>query len=132
MQVKYYAEDDACLLITDRRGSTGGTLREDFRVILEFADDNDGRESITRVDILDVSRFLPLCPEKGYSADTDVLTLGDEPSGPFRTVECGDFVGYWQEFDDGSEWDIVALDIRQASKHLAPAIAGIRQDTDTA
>ena len=121
MQVKYYAEDDALIIIVNRRGPSGGTLRDDFRVILDFED--KGIENVTRIDILDVSRFLPLSAERGYDAHADTLTLGDKPTADYRVVDNGDFVSYRQWFDDGSEWDVVAVDIRQASVHLAPVIA---------
>ena len=127
MKVKYYAEDDALLIIANEQGRSGGTVRDDFRVILDFVD--EGSEDVTRIDILDVSRFLPLDAERGYDADTDTLTLGDkpEPDADFRLVDNGDFVSYRQWFDDGSEWDVVAVDLRRASVHLAPALAARSQ-----
>ncbi len=127
MQVKYYSEDDALIIIADPHGRSGGTLRDDFRVILDFAD--AGIEDVTRIDILDLSRFLPLSAGRGYDADTDTLTLGDKPDedADYRVVDNGDFVSYRQWFDDGSGWDIVAVDLRQASKHLAPALASLAQ-----
>ena len=72
---------------------------------------------------MDVSRFLPLSAERGYDADTDTLTLGDKPDADYRVVDNGDFVSYRQWFDDGSEWDVVAVDLRRASVHLAPVLA---------
>lgn len=127
MLVKYYAEDDALIIIANQLGRSGGTLRDDFGVILDFADESS--EDVTRIDILNVSRFLPLSAERGYDADTDTLTLGDKPDAEadYRVVDNGDFVSYRQWFDDGSGWDIVAVDIRQASKYLAPALAALAQ-----
>ena len=125
MEVKYYQEEDVLLIIKYRRGRSGGTLRDDFWVIFTFED--VGNENITRVDIHDVSRFLPLRAERGYDASTDTLTLGDKPAADFRVVDNGDFVSYRQWFDDGSEWDVVAVDLRQASVHLAPVIAAHAQ-----
>ncbi len=121
MPVKYYAEDDALIIIANQGGLSGGTLRDDFRVILDFADESS--DDVTRIDIMDVSRFLPLSAERGYDADTDTLTLGDKPDADYRVVDNGDFVSYRQWFDDGSEWDVVAVDLRRASVHLAPVLA---------
>lgn len=123
MQVKYYPEDDALLMIVAHGGRSGGALRDDFGVILTFED--VGVENVVRVDVLNVSWYLPLSAERGYAADTDTLTLGDKPDADadYRVVDNGDFVSYRQWFDDGSGWDIVAVDLRQASKHLAPALA---------
>ena len=67
--------------------------------------------------------------ERGYDAATDTLTLGDKPDAgaDYRVVDNGDFVSYRQWFDDGSGWDIVAVDLRQASIHLAPVLAALAQ-----
>ena len=127
MQVRYYAEDDALVISGTRSGRSGAALRDDFGIILDLAD--EGSEDVTRIDILNVSWFLPLSAERGYDADTDTLTLGDKPDAgaDCRVVDNGDFVSYRQWFDDGSGWDIVAVDLRQASKHLAPALATLAQ-----
>lgn len=127
MQARYYAEDDALVISGTRSGRSGAALRDDFGVILDLAD--EGSEDVTRVDILNVSWFLPLRAERGYDADTDTLTLGDKPDADadYRVVDNGDFVSYRQWFNDGSGWDIVAVDLRQASKHLAPALAALAQ-----
>ena len=127
MEVKYYPEDDALIMDIARGGCSGGTLRDDFGVILVFESECD--ENIARVRVLNVSDFLPLSAERGYDADTDTLTLGDkpEPDADYRVVDNGDFVSYRQWFDDGSEWDVVALDLRRASAHLAPVLAARSQ-----
>ncbi len=127
MQAKYYAEDDALVISGNRRGRSGAALRDDFGIILDLED--VGSEDVTRIDILNVSWFLPLSAERGYDADTDTLTLGDKPDADadYRVVDNGDFVSYRQWFDDGSEWDIVAVDLRQASKYLAPALGALPQ-----
>ena len=121
MEVKYYPEDDVLLIIKSRGGCSGATLRDDFGVIFTFED--VGNDNITRVDIHDVSYLLPLDAERGYDAGTDTLTLGDKPDADYRAVDNGDFVGYWQECDGGRYWDIVAVDLRRASVHLAPVMA---------
>ena len=123
MKVKYYAEDDVLIMTAYRGGCSGGTLRDDFGVIFVF--EGEGSENIARVRVLNVSDFLPLDADQGYDADTDTLTLGDKPEADYRVVDSGDFVSYRQWFDDGSGWDIVAVDLRQASKHLAPALAAL-------
>ncbi len=127
MRVSYYPEDDALVIEAFRGGCSGGTLRDDFGVILNFAD--VGSEDVARIDVLHVTDFLPLDAKRGYDADADTLTLGDKPDADadYRVVDNGDFVSYRQWFDDGSQWDVVALDLRQASKYLAPAIAASSQ-----
>ena len=108
-------------LIASPKGGGGGSLWDDFWVM--FVTDGEGSENITRVDIHDVSRFLPLTPERGYDVDTDTLTLGIKPEASYRVITNGDFVSYRQWIDDERAWDVVAISLRQASKHLAPAIA---------
>ena len=125
MEANYYAENDTLVLTANRRGRSGGALRDDFGVILTFVD--EGSEDITRMRVLHVTDFLPLDTRRGYDADTDTLTLGDKPDSDCRVVENGDFVGYWQECDDGKYWDVVAVDLRRASVHLAPVLAARSQ-----
>ena len=122
MQVKYFPEDDIVEVFVSRsKDGDGAALRDYFGVILAFAE--AGSEDITGVDIIGISQWLPLCAENGYDAATDTLTLGDKPAADYRVVDNGDFVSYRQWFDDGSEWDILAVDLRNASVHLAEVIA---------
>ena len=123
MEVKHYLEEDVLLIIKSRTGRSGGALRDDFGII--YALEDVGNENITRVDIHHVSYYAPLDAERGYDAASDTLTLGDKPDADFRVVDNGDFVSYRQWFDDGSEWDVVAVDLRRASVHLAPVLAAL-------
>ncbi len=125
MRVKYYPEEDALIMDISRGGCSGATLRDYFDVILVF--ESEDTENIARVRLLHATDFLPLGAERGYDADTDTLTLGDKPTADYRVVDNGDFVSYRQWFDDGSEWDVVAVDLRRASVHLAPALAALPQ-----
>ena len=123
MQVKYFKQTDSVIIKAPgeyERGS-GGSLRDDFGVTVGYA--SPGSDEVVDVDIFDVSDFLPLRAERGYDAATDTLTLGEKPAAGYRAVESGDFVSYRQWIEDGGYWDLVALDLRQASRHLAPAIA---------
>ena len=125
MEVKYYPEDDVLILIASPNGGGGGTLRDDFGVIFVIDGEDDGDQNVTRVDVHDATRLLPLDAERGYDALTDTLTMGDKPTADCRVVDNGDFVSYRQWFDDGSGWDVVAVDVRQASVHLAPVVAAL-------
>ena len=122
MQVKYFKQTDSVIIEAPgeyARGS-GGSLRDDLDVNVGYA--SPGSDEVVDVDIFGVSHFLPLRPERGYDAATDTLTLGEKPAANYRIVESGDFVSYLQ-WEEGGYWDLVALDLRQASRHLAPAIA---------
>ena len=61
------------------------------------------------------------------AADTNTLTPGDKPEADYRVVDNGDFVSYRQWFGDGSGRDIAAVDLQQASRHLAPALTARAQ-----
>ena len=125
MEVSYYAEDDALILTAVPGGRSGAALRDYFEIILTLSD--VGSELITRLTVLNAADFFPLDAGRGYDADTDTLTLGDKPDGTYRMVENGDFAGYWQECDGGRYWDIVAVDLRRASVHLAPVLSALSQ-----
>ena len=126
MRVRYYEEDDLGVL-SERRSKcgSGSTLRSDLGIIIMYVTEDS--DEVADIEIFGVSRFLPLSAERGYDADTDTLTLGDKPTADYRVVDDGPFVSYRQWFDDGSEWDVVAMDIRQASKHMAKVAAAMPQ-----
>ena len=123
MQVKYFKETDSVILTApgEYEGGSGDSLRDDFDVIVGYASPNS--DAVVELDIFGVSHFLPLRAERNYDPATDTLTLGEKPAANYRIVESGDFVSYLQWIEDGGYWDLVALDLRQASRHLAPAIA---------
>ena len=127
MQVKYYADTDSVRLVAGAKNGRGGgdSLRDDFDVVVEYADRNG--EDVVAVDVFNVGWYLPLRADRGYDAETDTLTLGDKPGNgaDCRVVANGDFVSYRERFElnGGSVWNIVALDLRQASRHLAEVVA---------
>ena len=127
MQVKYYTAEDALILIGTPGGRSGAALRDNWEVILTLAD--EGSELITRLTVLHATNFLPLDVDRGYDTDTDTLTLGDKPDTDYRVVENGDFAGYWEACDGARYWDVVAVDLRHASVHLAPVLATLSQPT---
>ena len=123
MQVRYYEETDSVALVSPgkyERGN-GDSLRDHMGIIVAYASPNS--DAVVDLDIFGVSHFLPLRAERGYNAETDTLTLGEKPDADYRVIDSGDFVSYRQWIDDEGHWDIVALDLRHASRHLAPAIA---------
>ncbi len=126
MKIRYTSEDDAITITAANIYGGGGALRDDFRVIVAMPDADDCYD-VTSLDILDVRRFLPLSPDNGYDPNSDTLTLGDKPAANYRIVDNGDFISYLQWFNDGSGWDIVALDLHNASIHLAPAVSAFQQ-----
>ncbi len=117
LEVNYYAETDSVIIATGERGGSGCDLRDDGNVILTYA--REDKKTIAMVEVLYISLdYLPLAPERGYDATTDTLTLGEKPVGDYLVEESGEFVSYLQP-DPGMDWyEVRALDIRNASKHL--------------
>ena len=91
-------------------------------VVIDLHPD-DGKEPVS-LEVLWISDYLPLETNEGYCAETDTLTIGGELETATLVSENGDLVLYWRpdrEYPD--ELTAIAIDIRNASKHLAPAIA---------
>lgn len=126
MQVKYYADTDRVRMVAGAKNGRGGgdSLRDDFDVVVEYANRNG--EDVVAVDVFNVGWYLPLRADRGYDAESDTLTLGDKPGNgaDCRVVVNGDFVSYRERFElnGGSVWSIVALDLRHVSRHLADVI----------
>ena len=77
---------------------------------------------------LSVSGYIPLSPERGYNPETDTLTFGDGDAKVELVVANGDLVAHWGYDEDDSEpeyYTPVAVELRNASKHLAEAITKI-------
>ena len=71
-----------------------------------------------------VSSHLPLESNEKYCAETDTLTIGDELETATLIAENGDLVLYWRpDRNYPDELTAIAIDIRNASRHLAPAVA---------
>ena len=118
MMVMYFPQTDSISLHSGENGEgEGDWLLNDHRVTLSFTGEQNG--PVNGVEVFDITgRYLPLAPERGYDAATDTLTLCKKPHGNHRVVENGEFVLYILP-DNREDWEWpVALDIRNASKHL--------------
>ena len=84
---------------------------------------NDGKEPVA-LEVLWISAYLPLEANEGYCAETDTLTIGEELETATLVAENGDLSLYWRpDRNYPDELTAIAINIRNASKHLAPAIA---------
>ncbi len=118
MMVMYFPQTDSISLHSGENGEgEGDWLLNDHRVTLSFTGEQNG--PVNGVEVFDITgRYLPLAPERGYDAATDTLTLCKKSAGNLRVVENGEFVLYILP-DNREDWEWpVALDIRNASKHL--------------
>ena len=125
LKVKYSPMEegfDAIVLDTGERRDIGAIdLEYDPYVVIDLPPD-DGRKPVA-LEVLWVSSYLPLETNEKYCAETDTLTIGDELETATLIAENGDLVLYWRP--DGyypDDMTAIAIDIRNASKHLAPAI----------
>ncbi len=118
LEVKYYAETDMVVITAGERVRSVSDLRNDGTVNVSYAEE-DNEKTVTRVESFDISRnYLPLGARRGYDAATDTLTLGERPVDGYRVVGSGEFIGYWEWAKVEEQWEMAALDIRNASKHL--------------
>jgi len=80
------------------------------------------------LEVIGISRWLPL-GKRGYCEETDVLTFGDGVETATVVAVNGDLVAYWgpDEYDPDSSLLPIAVDLRNAAKHLAPVIAATSQ-----
>lgn len=72
--------------------------------------------------------YLELSHSRGYDAETDTLTFGNGLDRAEFAVANGDLVAHWgfAELDSEPEfYTPVAVQLRNASKHLAPVIAAL-------
>ena len=118
---------DAIVLDTGERRDFGAIdLEYDSHVIIDLPPD-DGKKPVS-VEVLWVSSHLPLESNEKYCEKTDTLTIGDKTETATLIAENGDLVLYWRpDRNYPDELTAVAIDIRNASKHLAPAIAANQQ-----
>lgn len=126
LKVKYSPMEegfDAIVLDTGERRDTGAIdLEYDPYVVIDLPPD-DGKKPVS-VEVLWVSSHLPLETNEKYCVETDTLTIGDELETATLIAENGDLILYWRPDDYyPDELTAIAIDIRNASKHLAPAMA---------
>ena len=114
---------DAIVLDSDKeRDIEAIDLEYNPHVVIDLPPD-DGKEPVA-VEVLWISAYLPLEANEDYCAETDTLTIGDEAQTATLIAENGDLVLYWRPDENyPGELTAIAIDIRNASKHLASVIA---------
>ena len=68
--------------------------------------------------------YMPLGTNADYSPETDTLVLGDGKDRATRVEENGDLVAYWYPDTGPDDLDLVAVALRNASKHVASVMDG--------
>ena len=120
-KITYSKSSDALGIYTDNPYEDAMSLEGEPFISVDLPPD-DGLSPVG-LEVIGISGHLPLECNSNYCAETDTLTFGDMGEAP--RVEFGDdLTAYWQpDPDSPDDFIVVAIDIRNASKHLAPAIA---------
>ena len=122
MRVYYDKEADVLLVRTSVQSATSASLLHDPDIVVDLSEP-EGHD-IVGLSVMWASGYLPL--KKGYDPEADTLLLGLQTTSPGMITENGDFVGYWQPYEDEPDgfMDPVGVLLRNASKHLA-AVSGL-------
>ena len=69
--------------------------------------------------------YMPLGTNADYSPETDTLVFGDGKDRATQVEENGDLVAYWYPDTGPDDLDLVAVALRNASKHVASVMAKV-------
>ena len=121
----YDAEIDAVYLWSGKKSFESTDIEGSPFVAIDLPE--DGHEPMA-LEVIGISRRLPLEQNEAYCVETDTLTFGTMPKKADLVVENNDLVAYWR-FDgpDSDDYTAVAVDLRNATKHLAPVIAAFEK-----
>ncbi len=121
LRVGYTAVDDCIYISTSQGSSDSSVLVSDSGIIIDTHPDSEYKP--TALEVLYISSYLPLETNAGYCPDTDTLVIGEDKDTATLVEENGDLVAYWAPVYFSKHLSLVAAGLRNASKHLAPAIA---------
>lgn len=121
----YDPEIDAIGLHCDQPTCGGYEVAENWSIILHVPE--DASRCAAALEVIGISAWLPL-GKRGYCAETDTLTIGHGTETATVIAENGDLIAYWRPDQyDASYLMPIAVDLRNASKHLAPVIEAMSQ-----
>ena len=121
LRVHYDSECDAFGLHSGQWSKISADLETAPGVVVDLAGDDGLSCQVVGLEVLGMSAFLPL-GKLGYCEETDTLTFGAGIEVATEIVENEDLVAHWRPDEyDPDLWRVpIALDLRNASKHLAP------------
>ena len=111
---------------------TGGgyEVAENWSIILHVPEDESRRAA--ELEVIGVTAWLPL-GKRGYCKETDTLTFGGNAETATVIAENGDLVAYWgPDQYDPDYLAPIAVDLRNASKHLASVLEAQSQLSNVA
>ena len=126
---KYDPEFDTIMLTTGDSHDETDEIHYRFGHVLDY--DSATYKPTAFELVLCVSAYIPLSPDRGYNADTDTLTFGAADKKAELVVANGDLVAHWgyDEDDCAPEFYIpVAVELRNASRHLDPVISRLAEN----
>lgn len=121
----YDPEIEAVSLHYNQPTCGGYEVAGNWSIILHVLDD-DGRRG-TQLEVIGIDAWLPL-GKRAYCHETDTLTFGDGVAKATIIAENGDLIAYWAPDEyDPSDLVVTAVDLRNASQHLASVIEAMPQ-----
>lgn len=116
----YDPEIDAISLHHNQPTCGGYEVAANWSIIVHVP--NEESREAAALEVIGIGAWLPL-GKRGYCPETDTLTFGHSLKTATVIAENGDLVAYWRpDHYDPSYLTPIAVDLRNASKHLAPVI----------
>ena len=119
LQITYV--DDIIDLSTGGNGAGSYVVIEDSGTVVDHSSDNE--YAPVALEVMFVSRYMPLETNDGYCSDTDTLVIGKGKDTATWVERNGDLVAYWAPVYCSDQLSLLAVAFHNASRHLAPAIA---------
>lgn len=132
MNLKVHYDPDCDAIGANYSQPSGGTYElATVGMVMVDVPDEDSYEAIG-LEVFAISSWLPL-GKRGYCEETDTLTIGRGVETATVVAENGDLVAYWAPDEyDPADLVPIAVDLRNASKHLACVIAATSQPLNVA
>ena len=126
----YDPEIDAISLHYGQPTRGGYEVAENWSIILHVLEDKS--RGAAELEVIGVSAWLPL-GKRSYCRETDTLTFGGNVEAATVIAENGDLVAYWGPDQYDPDYLVpIAVDLRNASKHLAPVLEAQSQLSNVA
>ena len=130
LKLHYDPESDAIGLNYNRPSGATHEIEGLGWVMIDLPDE-ESHDAIA-LEVIGISAWLPL-GRRSYNLETDTLTFGDGTKTATIKAPNGDLVVSWRR-DSSATGGLTpfAVDLRNASKHLAPVIAAMSKRLNTA
>ena len=131
MNLKLHYDPECDAIGLDYNQSSGATYEVDGLgwVMIDLPDEAS-HEAIA-LEVIGISAWLP-SGRRGYCKETDSLTFGGGVENAAVIGRNGDLIAYWRRDSTAADGlTAFAVELQNASKHLAPVIAAVNQLTKT-